>query len=315
MREVKEGMSEHEMEAIFKYYCHRRGNCRYSAYTCICGSGHACATLHYGHAAAPNDKTIAHTDMLLLDMGAEYHGYCSDITCSYPASGKFSDDQKIIYNMVLAAQQAAITAIKPMVLWSDVHKVAERVICQQLIKHQFIIPNQSSIEDLIENQCIVSLFFPHGLGHLLGLDTHDVGGYPPKEAPRLTRPSVKKLRTNRILKPGMVLTVEPGVYFIDALLTPALNDSKIAPFLNESKIKSFMNFGGVRLEDDIVVTETGCFNLTNCPRTIQDIEAVMAGGEWPKKGQEKKEEKKRRKKGRKKHHKRRTNHRKQTNKK
>jgi len=291
MKEVKEGMMEYEMEAIFKYYCQRRGNCRYSAYTCICGSGHACATLHYGHAGAPNDKTISNTDMLLLDMGAEYHGYCSDITCSYPASGKFSNEQKIVYNMVLAAQKAVISSIKPGVLWSDMHRLAEGVICEQLLKNDFIRENGATVEELVEKYHIVALFFPHGLGHLLGLDTHDVGGYPSHEAPRPDRAGVKKLRTNRLLKPGMVLTVEPGVYFIEALLKPALSDKVQSSFLNESKIQSFMSFGGVRLEDDIVVTDIGCHNLTNCPRTVEDIESVMAGGEWPKKGQDKKEEK------------------------
>jgi len=281
MREVKVGMYEYELEAIFKYYTFRRGGCRYLAYTCICGSGHNSATLHYGHAGAPNDKLVQPDDMLLLDMGAEYHGYGSDITCSFPASGKFDQRHKQIYEMVLAAQQAVIAKMAPGVLWSDMHRLAERVICEHLVKHQFIIPQSATIDDLIYKHHIPPLFFPHGLGHLLGLDVHDVGGYPAHEAGRINEPGIRKLRTNRVLKPGMFVTVEPGVYFIEGLLRPALEDEAIKGFLNGPKIQQFMNFGGVRLEDDVLVTETGCENLTKCPRTIAEIEAVMAGAPFP----------------------------------
>lgn len=120
---------------------------------------------------------------------------------------------------------------------------------------------------------------PHGLGHLLGLDTHDPGGYPeglerPKER------GLKNLRTARKLEEGMVITVEPGCYFIDPLLIPAMEDSETSKFFNE-KIYSFKNFGGVRIESDLYVTNDGCQNLSNCPRETWEIEAVMAGAPWP----------------------------------
>jgi len=281
MREAKTVQYEYELEAIFKYHVLRYGGCRYLAYTCICGSGCSCATLHYGHASAPNDKKIQADDMLLLDMGAEYHGYGSDITCAFPASGKFSPQHKIIYETVLAAQKAVIATMKPGIVWSDMHRLAEGVICDHLIKHGFLIPGDKTRDQLIRELHLVALFFPHGLGHLMGLDVHDVGGYPSGEAGRIQEPGIRKLRTNRILKPGMVLTVEPGVYFIEALLKPALDDPKLRPYLNVKKINEFMGVGGVRLEDDVVVTDTGCENLTKCPREVADVEAVMAGAPWP----------------------------------
>jgi Xaa-Pro dipeptidase len=237
--------------------------------------------LHYGHASAPNDKKVQAGDMLLLDMGAEYHGYGSDITCSFPASGKFSPQQKIIYEMVLAAQKAVFAAIRPGIIWSEMHRVAEAVIGDHLIKHGFIIPGDKTRDQLIRELHLVALFFPHGLGHLMGLDVHDVGGYPAGEPARILEPGIQKLRTNRTLKPGMVLTVEPGVYFIEALLRPALADATTKRYLNVDKINEFMAFGGVRLEDDIVITANGCEVLTKVPREVADVEAVMAGAPWP----------------------------------
>ena len=122
---------------------------------------------------------------------------------------------------------------------------------------------------------IFALFFPHGLGHFLGLDTHDVGGYP-KGVERIDRPGIKFLRVRRELQPGMVITIEPGIYFVPAVLEPAMDDPKKAIFLNVEKVKSLLNFGGIRIEDDILVTETGFENLTNVPKEISEIEALMA---------------------------------------
>lgn len=276
MRQARPGMKEYQLEAIFRHYTQMKGGSRYLAYTCICGSGHNGATLHYGHAGAPNDAVIKEEDMLLLDMGAEYQGYCSDITCSFPASGKFSEDQKIIYNMVLAAQDAVENAIKPGVNWVDMHRLAERVILEHLVKHKFVIPNGKSLEELHKLH-IPAIFMPHGLGHFMGLDTHDVGGYP-KGVERKTEPGVCCLRTARDLKKGMVLTVEPGVYFIAEQLDRALANPEQAPYLNKDMLQRFRKFGGVRLEDDVVVTEDGCEDMTQVPRTVEEVEKVLLDG-------------------------------------
>jgi Xaa-Pro dipeptidase len=121
-------------------------------------------------------------------------------------------------------------------------------------------------------------FMPHGLGHFLGLDTHDVGGYPSCGAPpRPALPGYASLRTARVLAAGMFITVEPGCYFIDSLLDAALADPAKAAFLVPGVLARFRRFGGVRIEDDVLVTAGGCENFTHAPRTVADIEAVMAG--------------------------------------
>jgi len=215
--------------------------------------------------------------MLLLDMGAEYHCYCSDITCSFPADGKFTHDQKEVYQIVLDAQLAVIAAMKPGVAWEEMHRLAEKTILEGLLKYNFI---QGPMEELRKNH-ISALFFPHGLGHMLGLDTHDVGGYP-NGVQRIQEPGIKYLRARRDLQKGMIITVEPGLYFIDALLLPAFENPNLNKYLNVEKIKRFMDFGGIRLEDDVVVTDTGIENLTICPREIIDVEALMEKKSHPK---------------------------------
>ena len=175
--------------------------------------------------------------------------------------------------------------------------------------------------DEMHRNHVAALFMPHGLGHLMGLDVHDVGGYPEGTA-RIDEPGIRKLRTTRVLeegapcswwagphggprsppdvtlsllrtgharacahrtraRSGMVLTVEPGIYFIDALLEPALQTPAVAKYLNAERLAAFRQFGGVRLEDDVVVTATGIENMTLTPRDIADVEAVMAGAPWP----------------------------------
>jgi len=122
-------------------------------------------------------------------------------------------------------------------------------------------------------------FMPHGLGHFLGIDTHDVGGYP-ADCPDVVRPSLpgfRSLRTARTLEAGMFLTVEPGCYFIDPLLDAALADPARARFIVPAALARFRGFGGVRLEDDVAITADGCDNYTHAPRTVADVEAVMAG--------------------------------------
>lgn len=123
---------------------------------------------------------------------------------------------------------------------------------------------------------LMAFFMPHGLGHFMGLDVHDVGGYA-GGLQRDTRRGYKSLRTLRIMAPGMVVTVEPGIYFIGVLLDELLADPALRTFVDEGVLARFRGFGGVRLEDDVVITEEGILNLTNCPRTVEDVEAVMAG--------------------------------------
>ncbi|KAJ3079161.1 hypothetical protein HDU99_000140, partial [Rhizoclosmatium hyalinum] len=280
MQNCKPGLMEFQLESLFLHYASFEGGSRYSAYTCICGCGPNGAVLHYGHAGAPNSGRIKDGDMCLLDMGAEYHCYASDITCSYPSNGKFTQKQKGIYNAVLDALLAVREAVKEGVEWVEMHLLAERMIVKGLVAEGIVLLGDKTLDQVLDLE-IGALFFPHGLGHLMGMDTHDVGGYP-QGISRHSRPGLSSLRLNRPLKAGMVLTNEPGCYFIEALLVPALDDPVKGPHLNRDLILGdYANFGGVRLEEDLIITVDGCENMTDVPRTVEDIEAVMSGQAWP----------------------------------
>jgi Xaa-Pro dipeptidase len=266
------------MESVFLHHCYHEGGCRNLSYTCICASGKHGSVLHYGHAGAPNNRIIESGDLCLFDLGAEYHCYASDITCSFPANGKFTQEQRDIYEAVYAAQQAVFAAMKPGVKWPDMHLAAERAILTHLRDRGYL---QGDVDEMIEKR-VGAYLMPHGLGHLLGIDTHDVGGYP-DGVQRIPLPGLKSLRTARVLQPGMFLTVEPGLYIIDHLLKQAF-ESPVAHFFNREKFEYLMSIkglGGVRLEDDVLVTENGIENFTICPRRVEDVEAVMAGAPWP----------------------------------
>jgi Xaa-Pro dipeptidase len=153
------------------------------------------------------------------------------------------------------------------------HRLAERTIAEHLLRAGLLKGDL----DAITAAFVPSLFMPHGLGHLMGLDVHDVGGYPPG-VPRSAEPGLRSLRCGRPLEAGMVITVEPGLYFIDAVLEPALADPRVAPFLVPEAIARFRGFGGVRIEDDVVVTATGSENLTKVPRSVDEIEWEMRHG-------------------------------------
>ncbi len=275
MRQVKPGMTEYQLESLFLHHGYFFGGCRHVAYTSICGCGPNAATLHYGHAGAPNDREIKDGDMLLLDMGAEYHCYASDITCSFPASGTFTTDQRMVFEAVQAMQFAVLDALRPGVAWTDMHALAYRVGCEHLIQGGLLL---GSVETLMEKN-VMSFFMPHGLGHFMGKDVHDCGGYPPALGlARDARAGYKSLRTVRVMEPGMVITVEPGIYFIDVLLDQLLADEDLRGLVDAEVLETrFRGFGGVRLEDDVVITEDGIVNMTHAPRTVADVEAVMAG--------------------------------------
>jgi Xaa-Pro dipeptidase len=275
MRRCRPGLMEYQMEALFLHEVYDKAGCRFTAYTCICGCGPHSAVLHYGHQGAPNDAVMREGDLFLNDSGAEYHGYSADITCTYPVGGKFTPEQRDVYDAVLAANRAVQAAMKPGVPWPDMHRLAVRVIVERLRDMGLV---RGSTDELMASHA-GGLFMPHGLGHLLGLDVHDVGGYPAGTA-RSDDPGLRGLRCGRSLEAGMFITVEPGIYFIDALLDPALADPKMSRLLVPSALARFRKLGGVRIEDDVVVTATGSENLTHVPREVPDIEAVMAGGAW-----------------------------------
>ena len=283
MRNIRPtSMQEYQAESLFRHYCYYNYGCRLVGYTPICGCGPNAAILHYGHAGEPNSRQIGQDDIMLNDMGAEYlGGYSSDVTCSFPVSGTFTEQQVGIFEGVLNAQRAVYSMLKPGVSYVDCHKAAEAAILQQLSDIGLVKCGDKTIADLVELR-LGAVFMPHGLGHFIGIDTHDVGGYLPGHPERSTLAGLKSLRTSRIMQEHMVLTVEPGCYFINHLLDGALEESSpLRDYLNADLLEEYRGFGGVRLEDVVAITDTACVNYTLCPRTIGEIEHVMAGGKWP----------------------------------
>lgn len=274
MKTLKPGMMEYQLESEFLHYCYSKGGCRLAAYTPICGSGPHSSILHYGHAGAPNNRKIEDGDLCLFDLGVNYKGYCSDITTTIPANGKFSQDQRKIYEAVLKANLAVQKFCKPGVKWACLHQLATRTILTELIAIGIL---KGDLMDVV-NAHMGYIFMPHGLGHLIGLDVHDVGGYLENTPPRPKEEWLRKLRTARTLENGMLLTVEPGCYFIDCLLDDALADSNRSQFIVQDVLNRFRGFGGVRIEDVVLITENGVVNLTkNLPRSVEEIEGLMGG--------------------------------------
>lgn len=265
MKNIKPGKYEYEMKAIFNKVQLENGLMQ-DAYNGIFASGVNASILHY----VVNNSKIKDGDLFLMDSGFECNGYASDYTRTFPANGKYTDIQKGIYNSVLAGMDKVLDTIKPGVKMEDLHLLAARTMMEGL-KDMGIV--KGNVDDMM-NENIFALFFPHGLGHFLGLDTHDVGGYP-KGVDRIDRPGIKFLRARRELQPGMVITIEPGIYFVPAVLEPAIDDPEKNQFLNTDKVTDLLGFGGVRIEDDIIVTEDGLENMTNVPKEVEEIEALM----------------------------------------
>jgi Xaa-Pro aminopeptidase len=217
-------------------------------------------------------------DVLVLDSGAETpHGYASDITRTLPIGGTFSSEQRLIYEIVFRAQLGAIAAIAPGVTYRDVHMGAARSMATDLIAAGLM---KGSADDAVAAGAH-ALFFPHGLGHMLGLDVHDMEnigeqyvGYGPGFE-RSTQFGTAYLRLARTLEPGFVLTVEPGLYFIPALIDRWRADGTHAEFLNFTEIEKFRHVRGYRVEDDVVVTAEGCRVLGPAiPKSVESVEAA-----------------------------------------
>ncbi len=265
MQAVCPGTYEYEMKAVFDYHAIRHGQL-HPPYSGIFASGPGSAILHH----TGKHRQLDDGELFLVDAGTECHGYASDITRTYPVNGRFSPIQADLYDIVLDAQTTALNLIRPGNKMEDAHLAAAKVIVTGLRDCSLV---KGDIDELMDKN-VFALFFPHGLGHFLGLDTHDVGGYP-KGTKRIDRPGLRFLRARRIFESAMVLTIEPGLYFIPALLEPALADKGISGFLNGKRLKELFDFGGIRIEDNIIVRDDGLENLTTVPKIRQEIELVM----------------------------------------
>ncbi|MCJ7679193.1 MAG: aminopeptidase P family protein [Candidatus Aminicenantes bacterium] len=217
--------------------------------------------------------------LLVVDSGSESPGnYASDITRTFPVSGTYTSKQKEIYAIVLEAQMKAINSVRPGELYRDSHLLAARTIADGLKDIGLMKGNMAAAVE----QGAHALFFPHGLGHHMGLDVHDMEdlgenhvGYD-DTIERSNQFGLAYLRMAKELKPGYVLTVEPGIYFIPALIDLWKSEKKFTEYINYDKLDAYRDFGGARIEDDILVTESGCRVLGKpIPKMIKDIEAAM----------------------------------------
>lgn len=226
---------------------------------------------------------LAAGDLMLIDAGFEspMH-YATDHTRTVPVGGKFSQKQKEIYQLVLDANNGAIEMIGPGVPYRQIHLHAARIITRGLIDLGLM---KGDPEEAVKAGAH-AMFFPHGLGHMMGLDVHDMEdlgenlvGYD-RDTKRSDQFGTAYLRMGRQLKPGFVLTSEPGIYFIPALIDKWYNEKINHPFINFDKVNQYRDFGGIRLEDDILVTENGCRNMGNkrIPITVDEIEAIAGKG-------------------------------------
>jgi len=239
MKACRPGMQEWQLEAEFIHECGMSG-ARYQAYSPIVGGGANACVLHY----VDNQDELRDGDLVLIDAGCEYEYYASDITRTFPVNGKFSEPQRRLYELVLKAQEAAIGKVRPGNHWDDPHQAAVKVITKGLIELGIL---KGRLATLIKEEAY-KRFYMHRTGHWIGMDVHDVGDY--------------KIDGNwRLLEPGMALTIEPGLYI---------------PAGSKGVAKKWWDIG-IRIEDDVIVTREGCDVLSkNCPKTVEEIEALMA---------------------------------------
>ncbi len=240
MKAAKQGVMEYQLEAEIMHEFQMSG-ARFPAYNSIVGGGKNGCILHYIENSAP----LKNGDLVLIDAGCELDYYAADITRTFPVNGKFSPEQKALYEICLQAQLEAIAVAKPGNHWNDPHEATVRVITEGLVKIGLL---EGDVNELIKSEAYKE-FYMHRAGHWLGMDVHDVGDY-------------KVGGEWRVLEPGMVMTVEPGIY--------------VAPD-NERVAKKWRGIG-IRIEDDVVITKDGNEILTSgVPKTVVEIEALMAG--------------------------------------
>jgi Xaa-Pro aminopeptidase len=241
MKSVRPGMEEYELEALIEYFFRKNGATA-PAYTSIVGGGPNATILHYVN----NDATLRDGDLVLVDAGAEYRGYASDITRTFPVNGRFTEAQRDIYELVLKAQVSCVEMAGPGVTTEELKNHSIEVLTEGMASLGLL---QGEPKKLIEEEKYKQ-FYMHGLGHYLGMDVHDVGRYHHNGE-------------SRKLEPGMVITVEPGIYI-------AANTKDIP--------EKYLGIG-VRIEDDVVVTETGRRVLSSkVPKQIDEIEALINSG-------------------------------------
>lgn len=257
--------NETHLHAEFVYHSLRQGS-KFLSYDPICCSGPSCGTLHY----IKNDDEMDGKTSVLIDAGAEWKCYASDVTRCFPITGKFSKEHLDVYETVRDMQAQAMKKIKPGVEWEDLHLLTHRVLIKHFLELGLF---QNGTEEEIFDSKVSAWFYPHGLGHMLGMDTHDVGGHANYEDENIM---LRYLRIRRKLEAGMVVTNEPGVYFSPFLLEHISKEQE--KFVNKELVEKYMYVGGVRIEDDILVTPDGHENLTGITSDPYEIEKIVQKG-------------------------------------
>ncbi|MCX5783371.1 MAG: Xaa-Pro aminopeptidase [Elusimicrobia bacterium] len=265
---ARPGLTESYLIAeTYKMAISRHGNV---AFATITTQGQILHRLTHGN-------TLKKGDMVLCDCGVETDAdYVGDLTTTFPVDKKFTPRQKEIYSSVIKAYNTAASLLKPGVKYRDVHLSACKTIAQAM---KDIGLMKGNVDDAIA-QGAYAMFMPHGIGHMIGLDMHDMedygGSYVGYDGqPKSAQFGLKSLRMARELKPGFVITVEPGIYFIPELIDLWKSQNKFKDFLNYDKLETYKDFGGIRNEEDYLITETGARRLGNHkPSTIEEIEAL-----------------------------------------
>lgn len=268
MRVTRPGMTEIalriEIETAFL-----RAGAEGLAYPSIVAGGSNAAVLH----ATPGGRVLADGELVLVDAGAEVQGYDCDITRTWPVGGAFQGEQGALYDIVLDIQQRAIEGCRAGVEYRTLHLDACRGVAAGLVELGVL---RGDPDALVERDAH-ALFFPHGLGHLIGLAGHDVAGYL-EGRERSERPGLEYLRTDLPLAPGYVVTIEPGIYFIDALLNDPVQRETYADCVDFARAEALLPLGGVRIEDDVCVTEGAPEVLTGALATSRaEVEALCRG--------------------------------------
>ena len=268
-RLAQHGLSERALQIEMEAEFFRRGGAR-TAYGSIVGSGPNSAILH----GTPTARVMSDGELVLIDAGAEIEGYASDLTRTFPVSAGFTGIQRDLYNVALAAQAEAIAAAGPGVEYKSMHMQASKTIAEGLVDAGIL---RGSADDLV-NADAHALFFPHGLGHMLGLSTHDCAGYLEGRVPE-DRFGLAYLRTDLPLAPGYVVTIEPGIYFVPALLTDSERREQYTEMVNWEAVDGLLDFGGIRIEDNVVITSDGCEVMSAAlPKSADEIEAIRREG-------------------------------------
>jgi Xaa-Pro aminopeptidase len=249
---LQEGITEREVQIELEAAAFGAG-AGAMAYETIVGSGTNSAVLHF----APGPRRLGAGELVLIDAGADHLGYASDVTRTYPAAGRFGSEQQAeLHGVVRAAELAAIERCVPGTEWRDVHLTAALVIAEGLAAAGVL----AGRPDALVESGAVSLFFPHGVGHLLGLGVRDAGGVLSER--RHDPPPFPNLRIDLPLGTGMVVTVEPGLYFVPALLTDPEQRRRHRDQVVWDRVDRMLDFGGIRIEDNVLITETGHELLT-----------------------------------------------------